>query len=305
MAWSWTFPETNGTVQVELRVTNRNFTKDLEDTSSPTYIEFVQNFTNQMSIVYKDIEGYKGIRVNSLKPGSVVVDHTIIVSLLMTSQSEEKLKNITVNVQEKIKEAATQLNCTNGALCFNSSEVNVTETPLEFDQEAYCRIHAPNGYEDFFFPNLTSSGLSCMSNCTPGTASTINCHRGTCRITQRGPQCSCPDTHLYWYQGDRCASRVSKLAVGLGLPVAILVAVVAVLSIFLYRAQRSGSFNMTQQKMMERWYQDTNEEWSAQGTFTFQNQGAQLKDDHPVNLEAVDTSVPIQIPRPQKFLTRF
>lgn len=50
------------------------------------------------------------------RPGSVVVDHTIIVSLAVTSQSEEKLHNITAKVQEKIEVVATQLNCTNGTL---------------------------------------------------------------------------------------------------------------------------------------------------------------------------------------------
>lgn len=115
------------------------------------------------------------------RPGSVVVDHTVIVSLLVTSQSEEKLQNITANVQEKIEVAATQLNCTygnlspshrwggdnqghpwggdtfpatqtaprqpweglsplnltslTGDLCFNSSDVKVTNTSLEFDKD--------------------------------------------------------------------------------------------------------------------------------------------------------------------------
>lgn len=46
--WFWTFPETNGTVQVELRVTNREFTPDLQNSSSPSYKEFVQNFTKQV-----------------------------------------------------------------------------------------------------------------------------------------------------------------------------------------------------------------------------------------------------------------
>lgn len=87
-----------------------------------------------------------------------------------------------------------------------------------------------------------------------------------------------------------------------------------------------------EQKMAEKWYQDTSEEWDPQGTFTFQNQGgrgvggegspvtpqgwwgwfvppiatpktppepscptgAQLED--PVDLEAVDTSVPVSSP---------
>ncbi|KAF4790490.1 mucin-3B-like protein [Turdus rufiventris] len=83
-----------------------------------------------------------------------------------------------------------------------------------------------------------------MSNCTPGTASTISCNRGMCNITLRGPQCFCEDTDLYWYQDDRCASRVSKVAVGLGMAVAVLVIVVIVLSVLLFLARRSGSLNM-------------------------------------------------------------
>lgn len=48
MAWSWTFPETNGTVEVEVRITNRNFTKELEDNTSSAYNEFVNDFTKQV-----------------------------------------------------------------------------------------------------------------------------------------------------------------------------------------------------------------------------------------------------------------
>lgn len=46
--WFWMFPETNGTVQLELRVTNREFTADLQNSSSPGYKEFVQHFTKQV-----------------------------------------------------------------------------------------------------------------------------------------------------------------------------------------------------------------------------------------------------------------
>lgn len=50
------------------------------------------------------------------RPGSVLVDHSVIVSLLVTTQSQEKLQNITAKVQKKIEVAATQFNCTNGTL---------------------------------------------------------------------------------------------------------------------------------------------------------------------------------------------
>ncbi|KAJ7428627.1 mucin-3B-like protein [Pitangus sulphuratus] len=142
-----------------------------------------------MDKVYEDIEGYQGIEVQELLNGSVLVRHTVIVTLLVTTQSQEKLQNITTNVQEKIKEGVTQFNCTDANLCFDSSRVTVSEGQLQFDEEAYCQSQVPQGYQEFFFPNLTSSGLSCMSNCTPDTASTIDCHRGRCQLTRTGPQC--------------------------------------------------------------------------------------------------------------------
>lgn len=39
---------TNGTVQVELRVTNRELTDDLRNTSSSAYLQFVKNFTEKV-----------------------------------------------------------------------------------------------------------------------------------------------------------------------------------------------------------------------------------------------------------------
>lgn len=49
------------------------------------------------------------------RPGSVVVDHSIIISLLVTTQTQEKLHNITMDLQEEILTAATQQNRTNGS----------------------------------------------------------------------------------------------------------------------------------------------------------------------------------------------
>lgn len=297
---------TNVTVQVDLRVTNQKFTDDLRNTSSSAYLEFVKNFTKQMNVVYGNIEGYRGIRVLSLMPGSVVVNHTVIFSLLVTTQTQEKLHNITVDLQEVIHAAAAEQNCTDDTyeLCFNSSDVVIGSSSLNFDGEAFCQQEVPEGYQGYYFPNLTSSGFYCISNCTPGTSSTINCNKGQCQLTLSGPQCFCYETDIYWYQGDRCKTRVSKLAVGLGLAVAVLATMVAVLAVFLFRAQRTRTFHSNQKTMKQRWYEDMAVEWSLPGSFTFRNEGAQLEDNFQVNLDSVDTSAPVQVPRPEKFFTR-
>lgn len=53
-----------------------------------------------------------GMVAFSTRPGSVVVNHTIIFSLLVTAQTQEKLHNITVDLQEVIHAAAAEQNCT-------------------------------------------------------------------------------------------------------------------------------------------------------------------------------------------------
>ncbi|XP_009470621.1 PREDICTED: mucin-3B-like [Nipponia nippon] len=292
---------TNGTVQVKLRVTNWEFTSDLGNTSTSAYWEFVKNFTTQMNVVYSNIQGYKGIQVLQLMPGSVVVDHIVIISLLVTAQTQEKLDDIVVDLRKQIDVAVAQ-NCRNDTyeLCFDSSRVMVGNASFNFSEEGFCQQEVPEGYQDYYFPNLTSSGFYCVSNCTPGTAGTIDCNKGRCQLTPSGPQCFCHETDIYWYQGDRCKARVSKLAVGLGLAVAILAATVAVLTVFLFRAQRTGSFYSTQKAMKERWYEDAVETWSLPGSFTLRNEDAQRED----NLDSADTSAPVKRPRLEKFFTR-
>ena len=55
------------------------------------------------------------------RPGSVVVDHIVIISLLVTTQTQEKLHNITAELQEEIRMATVQQNCTNG-ICWPPSK---------------------------------------------------------------------------------------------------------------------------------------------------------------------------------------
>ncbi|XP_035170147.1 mucin-3B-like [Oxyura jamaicensis] len=133
--------ETNVSVSVELRVTNQEFSEDLQNKSSETYKSFVHSFTQQMDIVYRNIEGYQGIEILSLSKGSIVVDHAIIVALLVTADTVEKISNVTQNVKEEIVQAASQQqNCTeNSTFCFNASEVTVTQTSFEFNATAAVR----------------------------------------------------------------------------------------------------------------------------------------------------------------------
>lgn len=48
-----------------------------------------------------------------IRPGSIVVNHTVIFSLMVTTQTEEKFENITTDLEQKIHVAVAQ-NCTDG-----------------------------------------------------------------------------------------------------------------------------------------------------------------------------------------------
>lgn len=51
-----------------------------------------------------------------LRPGSIVVNHTVIVAVLVTADTTEKIGNVTKNVQEEIVQAAAQQdNCTDNS----------------------------------------------------------------------------------------------------------------------------------------------------------------------------------------------
>lgn len=51
-----------------------------------------------------------------LRPGSIVVNHTVIVAVPVTADTVEKISNVTKNVQEEIVQAATQQgNCSDNS----------------------------------------------------------------------------------------------------------------------------------------------------------------------------------------------
>ena len=291
-----TTAETNGTVPVEVRVTNRVFEEAFHDNTSHQYQTFVEDFKKQMDKVYENVEGYRGIQVLQLRNGSVIVDHVVLVALQVTADSQQRLQSIAHSVQREIQGAASG-NCSDG-LCF--SDANVGNSSYEFNGTAFCQSVVPPAFASFYFPAVSSSGVSCVTNCTEGAAGSIDCHWGRCRVTTGGPTCLCQEPELYWYTGDRCASRVSKLAVGLGSAVAVLGSAIIVLLIFMVWARRTNRTTYGVE-LKERWYENAEERWSPTWEYGVWNEDAPpLEDSLHVDLQTVDTSAPVHIQRPQR-----
>ncbi|CAM4718723.1 unnamed protein product [Caretta caretta] len=267
-----------------------------------------------MKLVYSSIAGYKDVVILKLTQGSVVVDHIVILALPVTEELNMKVENVAEQLKTQIEMAAENQNCNGSSsmMCFNASSADVSNgTMPTFNGTEYCQESAPEGYGQFYFPNLTKSGLSCISNCTKSTPGFINCNHGQCQLTRAGPQCICSETGLYWYPTERCATRISKLAVGLGMAVAVLVIVSAILGVFLFRAKRMKTqFSLHLDNDTEKWYENDYAEWNTAGSFCIRNEGANFDkgsdstNSFKVNMESIDSSLPVHIQRPEIVVTQ-
>nr|XP_025037857.1 mucin-3B-like isoform X1 [Pelodiscus sinensis] len=267
-------------VDVKLQVTSHKFTSALANSTTQEYKEFTASFKLQMKVVYLNVQGYKDVVILKLTQGSVVVDHYVLLALPVTEELNTKFAEVTKQVEKKIEEAAQNQNCNsnnNSSICFNASSARVSEGEQpKFNGTEFCQKAAPEGYSQFYFPYLTKSSLSCISNCTKNTPGFLNCNYGQCQLTRAGPQCFCSEMEAYWYPTERCDTRISKLGVGLGLAVAGLVIVSAVLGIFLFRAKQTKTHYSlhSADTDVEKWYENDLSEWSTSGSFCIRNKGA-------------------------------
>ena len=55
---------------------------------------------------------------------------------------------------------------------------------------AFCLSVAPPAFASFYFPVVSSSGVSCLTNCSAEAAGRIDCRWGQCRVKESGPQCT-------------------------------------------------------------------------------------------------------------------
>ncbi|XP_064150882.1 mucin-12-like [Loxodonta africana] len=315
----------NATVGVLLKVTYRNFTKDLENASSEAYQNFTKLFKERMDEVYKDLLGYGGVIIRKLLNGSIVVEHDVILQANYTLDFQDVFKNLTKIVKAKITDETknpledidkcqgrfqlpppllTSLlepqrplcrspeaspvpprprlvlspalisRCVSGmgsrwrvwykrkrrpgytqgdraehpcfflphplladtALCYNEEDTVVAEVAkLNFDPQEQCVKNAAKDFAQFYYVDELKEKLVCVTKCTAGTKTQLNCNKGTCQLDKSGPHCLCPTTNTHWYWGQTCQWSTSKSLVygSVGAVVVILVVTVVALSIFL------------------------------------------------------------------------
>nr|XP_031288497.1 mucin-12 [Camelus dromedarius] len=310
----------NASVKLRVKVTNQNFTKDLNDTVSSAYKNFTQLFKSQMDKAYmgNDFPQYVGVIIRRLLQGSIVVEHEVVMEANFTSEFQELFKNLTEVIKAKFMHEIKRLPSNSdeckgvSRLCYDEKSVFVNETvKLGFDLQEQCTQKATKDFAQFYYVDDLDGKLACVTKCTKGTKSQMNCNQGSCQLQQSGPRCLCHNSDTHWYWGETCERSTSKsLVYGImGAVAVLLVVLVVVLIIFLSRSQK---------KLHRRQEYNISREWPREDVpGNFQSisvwEGQNLKGDKfglentyrhfQPSLQNVDPTTEIHIQRPSVVTT--
>ncbi|XP_062496336.1 mucin-3A-like [Pezoporus occidentalis] len=315
--------------ELNVTVTNFNFTKDLLDPTSEAYGAFEELFQRESMRIYGTTSGYEGVRILTLSPGSIVVTHEVFFTLVVPKNVSQDMEDITQGLVQTLKDVeAGQGVCQHETdiLCLKVPPDPVIRSMTETsDLDELCRIRAPPGYSQFYFTDTVGGLISCITACTPNRPTSLDCHYGQCRVTLQGPSCFCQDEAFFWYSGPQCSGRISKVATGLGLVATVLLLTCIVLGIIVARErQRRRMLSDHQSSVAGSWYEEDSLSWRSPDGFLYSDVGAggTIRDPSTRSwgrpsppqphrgggesqrsftpaLEMVDTSVPMKISRPQ------
>ncbi|NXN71996.1 MUC3B protein, partial [Himantopus himantopus] len=163
------------------RVTNRNFSEDMGDTSSPTYRSFVDEFSRTMDRIYHNVSGYRGTRVLTLTRGSVVVNYKVLLHPPAGDKPSASLDHRARELLEVANAAPQPRNCSHSTegLCFSASSSRSAHAEMSvLNATELCRKYAPANFSRYYYPYRTQNSFLCVTNCTLNVPGSINCNSG-------------------------------------------------------------------------------------------------------------------------------
>ncbi|XP_046523701.1 mucin-17 [Equus quagga] len=314
-------PETvSAQVELTVTVTNIGFSEELKDWSSQEFQDFNDTFTKQMEIVYSGIPEYEGVNITKLSPGSVKVEHDVILKANFTPDYKDVLDKAIQDVESKIKTTTQEQISTNNTcetlLCFNETATRVQNISVtQYDPEEECREKAGQDFAEYFYVEYDDNGKpNCISRCEPNFNRSLNCNHGTCQLDRSGPRCYCLITDTEWYSGETCEFSTKKsLVYGLlGAAGAVVLIILAILLMFIFRSRRQVERQKSKVAQLYKWH----EEDGGPAPGTFQNIGFDIceEQENYIRLDSIysnfqptlghiDSETKIRIKRPQVIMT--
>lgn len=310
----------NVSAQMELtvKVTNQKFSQELLNRSSSEFQKFNETFTKQMDIIYSGISEYETVNITKLTPGSVVVEHDVILKAKFIPDYKEFINKIAKKVEEKIKNATQEQILNNDTcttlLCFNVTATKVQNISVTYDPEEECRKKAGKDFAEHFFVEYKDERPKCITRCMPGFKASLNCNFGTCRLERSGPRCYCLTTDTEWYSGETCEFSTKKsLVYGLlGAVGAVVLVGLVILLVFVLRSKREVKRQKSKVNQLYQWH----EEDGGPAPGTFQNAGFNISEEQEdsMHLDSVysnfqpslghiDSKTQVKIQRPQVMMS--
>ncbi|XP_048149231.1 mucin-3B-like [Corvus hawaiiensis] len=296
----------NATVEMTTKVDNRNFTEELKNSSSPAYKSFEKEFQEKMKKIYGHIKGYQGVVIKSLSAGSIKVDYNVSLEVPANSKANETVKTISDSLVAAFQNYSDcNGNCTgdNCSFCFNTSFTSIHSFGVQEVEGRLCDAYIQEGFSSYYTPHLTDTGVICITRCDARSADPLPCVHGSCSVGRLGPQCECSDKVAFWYQDSACSSRISKVGVAVGVPMAVLVLVTTIFTVLLLRSRRQKEQYRNKLRSRAELYSSEDGNWEGSQGFSMGNLAATWEDmETPstsyINLERVDTSKMMHIRRP-------
>ncbi|KAK9396737.1 mucin-3B-like [Crotalus adamanteus] len=236
------------TVEAQVRITNREYKKSLEDLNSKYSQEIQAQFKKQMKDIYGAVPGYRGVEILRMRNGSIIVEHKVISQIEMKNNEEtiqQNLEAVTEEVNHSLAGIHTDGECIEPSgteLCFvplpNSTLIPSFSLKAVTGRSFHRR---PKGA-------ISVLGRSCHSpkddeDLLTGTQDSMNCYSGICRLSEIGPHCICNNLDMFWYLDSDCQLSIQKSVLGLSLALALFFVIIIILVIFLIRAKQKKSRN--------------------------------------------------------------
>lgn len=301
-------------VELTVKVTNQEFTKELLNRSSSEFQKFNETFTKQMDLIYYGISEYETVNITKLTPGSVVVEHNVILRAKFTPDYKEVFNDIAKKVEGKIKNATQEQILNNDTcstlLCFNETATKLQNISITYDPEEECLKKAGDDFAEYFKVVYKDERPYCITRCMPGFNDSLNCNFGTCRLERSGPRCYCLTTDTEWYRGETCEFSTKKsLVYGLlGAAGAVVLVVLVVLLVFVFRSKREVKRQKAKVTQLYKWH----EEDGGPAPGTFQNAGFNISEEQEDSMQLdsiysnfqpslshIDSKTQVKIQRPQ------
>eukprot|EP00079_Xenopus_tropicalis_P032273 XP_017946044.1 PREDICTED: mucin-17-like isoform X2 [Xenopus tropicalis] len=250
---------------VSVRLTNQQFSPELSNNLSEAFRSFERRFNQQMEELYKNIPNYKGIRIRSIKNGSVIVEHDVLAEVKFETMMQEYNQSCAL-----INATLNAMSCTsleNDPLCFSAGDTAVCQQKL--DESGLCSelSSIPREMQQYFYALPTKKALLCVTPCSTKSPHPVKCIMGQCFVSQSGPSCYCDTSERFWYTGERCQTTINKAGVygGVTVGLAVLLIVIVLLSIFLHKRHKAALFYKWRSSDRSEFGWEKHRKQSAQG----------------------------------------